>query len=82
MISLQGRVSPIFLKVKALLQEDKIGKVLSSSLVASGGLGTHGSIREGLKYFFDKRVGGNFITIFFGHSESLNHSTLNDYTMC
>ena len=70
MISLQGRVSPVSLKVKALLAENTIGKVLSSSVVASDGTTNPTTISEGLKYFLDRRVGGNLLTIRFGHSKS------------
>ena len=69
-IGLQGELSPIILKVKCLIeQEDKIGKVLSSSIVACGGIRTRGSFAEGLKYFTQKEVGGNMVTIGIGHSE-------------
>lgn len=67
MISLQGRVSPVYLKVKAVLETQKIGRVLSSSVAASGLMKTHGSTSEGLRYFYDRRVGGSFLTIGFGH---------------
>lgn len=70
MVALEGRVSPIYVKVKALLQENKIGKVLNSSVMASGGTNARNSINEGLHYFLDRRVGGNFHTIIMGHSES------------
>ena len=70
MVSLQGRMSPVYLKVKALLAEDKIGKVLSSSVVASDGTKAPTAFSEGKKYFLDRRVGGNLLTIFFGHSKS------------
>lgn len=69
-IGLQGQLTPIILKVKDLIeQEDKIGKVLSSSIVACGGVKTRESLAEGLKYFTRKEVGGNMITIGIGHSE-------------
>lgn len=70
MVSLQGRISPIYLKVKALLAENKIGKVFSSSVVASDGTKAPTTISEGMKYFLDRSIGGNLLTIFFGHSKS------------
>ena len=70
MTGLQGRVSPIYLKVKALLQAQTIGKVLGSSLTASGMTKAHGSTTEGLKYLFERRVGGNLPTIGFSHCKS------------
>ena len=70
MIGLQGRVSPIYLKVGEIIQEGKIGKVLSSSIALTGATSTYDTIGEGLAYFFDKSIGGNLFTIFGGHSKS------------
>lgn len=68
MIGLQGELSPIILKVKSLIEkENKIGKVLSSSIIAAGGTRMRDSMIEGLKYFTRKIVGGNMVTIGFGH---------------
>lgn len=69
MVGLQGRLSPIVLKVKTLIEEGKIGKVLSTNIVADGGTASRDSLKEGLKYFTRKEVGGNIVTIGFGHSE-------------
>lgn len=70
LIGLQCRESPIIAKLKSLLATGKIGKVLSSSVVASGGSRLRDSLPEGLKYFTDKEVGGNLVTIGYGHSKS------------
>ena len=67
MVCLQGRVSPIYLKVKEIIEGGKIGKVLSSSVVGSGGTNSRDSIGESLAYFFDRSVGGNLVTIHLGH---------------
>ena len=68
MIGLQGQLSPIVLKIKSLIeQENKIGRVLSSSIIAAGGTRTRDSMIEGLKYFTRIVVGGNMVTIGFGH---------------
>lgn len=57
-IGLQGELSPIILKVKSFIeQENKIGKVLSSSVTAAGGTRTRDKMMEGLKYFTTKIVG-------------------------
>ena len=66
-IGLQARVAPAMLKVRELIDGGVIGKVVSSDVVAftPGGGGT--SISEGLGYFLDKKVGGNPVTIAFGH---------------
>lgn len=68
MIGLQGELSPLILKIKSLIEhENKIGKVLSSSVIASGGTRTRDTLSEGLKYFTQKNVGGNMVTIGLGH---------------
>ncbi len=71
-IGLQGELSPMILKIRSLIErENKIGNVLSSSIVAAGGTRTRDSIIEGLKYFTRKVVGGNIVTIGFGISPNL-----------
>jgi predicted dehydrogenase len=72
LIGLQARVSPYGVKVKELIDSGAIGKVVSSDVVAYSPGGGGMSISEGLAYFLDKKVGGNPITIAFGHRESLN----------
>ncbi|KAI9775336.1 MAG: hypothetical protein M1835_005858 [Candelina submexicana] len=67
MVGLQGRLSPIVLKVKSLVEDGRIGKVLSTNVVADGGTASRDSLKEGLKYFTQKEVGGNIVTIGFGH---------------
>jgi predicted dehydrogenase len=71
MVGLQGRASPVILKVKSLIDQGKIGKVLSSSVNAIGGANDRNSIPASLKYFTDKSVGGNVLTVFIGHSRFL-----------
>ena len=70
MVGLQCRESPIILKVKSLVEQGKIGKVLSSSIIAAGGTNDRNILPASLKYFTDKRVGGNILTIYIGHSKS------------
>ena len=69
MIGLQGELAPVVLKVKSLIEEDKIGKVLSSTVVSAGGTRTRDTLPEGLKYFTEKKYGGNMVTIAIGHCE-------------
>ncbi|KAK4217501.1 NAD(P)-binding domain protein [Rhypophila decipiens] len=66
-VGLQGRVSPLTGKVKELLEEGKIGKVLSSQVQAYVGVTSMG-MPAGFGYFFDRKVGGNLFTIEFGHA--------------
>ena len=70
MIGLQARVAPSVLKVKELLNKGTIGNVLSSHVQAFTPGGGGSSMSEGLAYFLDKKVGGNPVTIAFGHSKS------------
>lgn len=66
-VGLQGRFAPSVTELKKIIKAGKIGKVLSSTWVGYGGnLGpTEG---EYMKYMLDKNVGGNLVTIHFGHS--------------
>ena len=67
MIGLQGQLTPIMLKLQSIIEEGRIGKVLSSSVLAFGGTVARDSLPEGLKYFARKEIGGNVVTIGFGH---------------
>ncbi len=69
LVGLQARVAPASLKVKELIQSGAIGKVVSSDVQAYTSRGGGFSISEGLAYFLDKKVGGNPVTIAFGHSK-------------
>jgi predicted dehydrogenase len=67
-VALQGRQSPVIRKIKNLIESGRIGKVLSSSLI---GAVVNGGGEEGVavKYFTDRKIGGNPFTIGFGHSK-------------
>ena len=69
-VGLQGRNAPVVQKVVSLLQSGAVGTVLSSEVSAATLYGGGESIAEGLAYFLDKKVGGNPVTIAFGHSKS------------
>ena len=72
-VGLQGRLSPVILKVAELLgsgEEGKIGKVLSSDVRSFGSLLARDTLPEGLEYFADRKVGGNPVMISFTHSGS------------
>ena len=71
LIGLQARVAPVVLKVKELLKAEAIGKLVSSDVKAFSPYGGRDSISEGLAYFLDKKVGGNPVTIAFGHSKCI-----------
>ncbi|KAI9819603.1 MAG: transcription regulator gal80 [Pycnora praestabilis] len=78
-VGLQGRRSPIGAVVQKLIEEGKIGKVLSSTVLAYGtNLG--GRESESLRYFLDKNVGGNMVTITFAHVIDLVTQTLGEFS--
>jgi len=60
--------TPTTLKLKELIASGRIGKVLSSEFHAARWL-SDSSVSSALKYFFERKVGGNFVTIGFGHGE-------------
>ncbi|KAH7154794.1 hypothetical protein DER46DRAFT_510738 [Fusarium sp. MPI-SDFR-AT-0072] len=66
-VGLQGPVTAPIITVRKLLEEGLIGKVLSSDVKSWGGTGKHNAIPESLSYFTQMAVGGNAITIGFGH---------------
>lgn len=66
-IGLQGRVSPITLRVKEILASGAVGKVLSSTIQSFGNLLQRDSFPETLTYFGDRKVGGHQINIANGH---------------
>lgn len=66
-VGLQGRVAPPVVKLRHLLQQGRIGQVLSSEIHAAGGTMDRDLLSPGLKYFTDKAIGGNVFTIGLGH---------------
>lgn len=66
-VGLQGREAPSVKKLKEVIESGRIGKVLSSTWAAQGShLGPTGL--EAFAYMGDKPVGGNIVTIHFGHA--------------
>lgn len=66
MIGLQARQAPIVLKIKEIVDQGRVGRVLSSTVVASAGnFGPSEPVR--MQYFTDRKVGGNMMSIHFGH---------------
>lgn len=68
-VGLQGRVSPVVLKLRELLEQDRIGKILSSEVKSAGGSVDREFLPPALEYFTERAIGGNFVTIGFGHRE-------------
>ncbi|KAL7796752.1 hypothetical protein V8C37DRAFT_371351 [Trichoderma ceciliae] len=63
----QGREAPPVVKLRQVLEQGNIGKVLSSEIRAHGGSVDREALLPGLKYFTDRLVGGNIVTIGVGH---------------
>jgi predicted dehydrogenase len=66
-VDLQARQAPIVKKLKEVIESGKIGKVLSSTWTAAGGAFA-GTITQAYEYISQREVGGNMVTIHFGHS--------------
>lgn len=67
LIGLHGPVTAPVNAVQEILKQGRIGKVLSSEVKASAGTGDYNAVPESLRYFTQFEVGGNAITIGFGH---------------
>lgn len=78
-VGLQGRTAPPILKLKEVLRNGTIGKVVSSEFTAFTPGGGGNSMSEGLAYFLDKKVGGNPVTIAFAHTIDYVHHVLGEY---
>ncbi|OTB00184.1 hypothetical protein M426DRAFT_47889, partial [Hypoxylon sp. CI-4A] len=79
-IGLQGRISPIVLKLKEILKSRRIGQVLSSDIRAYGNLLPNDTLPDGLSYFVERSVGGNPITIAYGHTIDYVHEILGEFS--
>ncbi|EPE25344.1 NAD(P)-binding Rossmann-fold containing protein [Glarea lozoyensis ATCC 20868] len=66
-IGLQGSFDPTIRKMREFVQTGKLGRVVSSSIVAS--LGNGGvSEKTTVRYFLERGVGGNVVSIHGGHT--------------
>ncbi|KAI1127830.1 NAD(P)-binding protein [Nemania abortiva] len=78
-IGLQGRVSPIALKLKEVLRSGRIGRVLSSDVRTFANLGRRDSVAESVSYFTKRSIGGNHITIAYAHTIDYVHDVLGEF---
>ncbi|KAF2687884.1 NAD(P)-binding protein [Lentithecium fluviatile CBS 122367] len=67
LLGLQAGVSPTLLKLKQIIDDGKIGKVLSSTFHGTNIL-SGGTSWESLAYSNDRSIGGNLLTIYAVHS--------------
>lgn len=65
-IGLQGRTSPAINKVKELVANGYVGKVLSTSMIVSGNV-YGGYVNREHAHMLDVKQGSNFLTIQFAH---------------
>lgn len=71
-VGLQGSFSPQVRKMKEVVESGRVGNVISSSWQAA--LGNGGATEsKNVRYFLDRDVGGNVITIGVGHSLEFLH---------
>lgn len=68
-VGLQGRFAPPIVKIRELISEGKIGKILSSELHGTGGTVDREILPTTLQYFSQRAVGGNGFIIGLGHSK-------------
>jgi len=67
-VGLQRRWAPPVEKVREIVRSGKLGKVLSSEAKFFGGTNDRAIVPSSLKYFLDREIGGNVITISFAHA--------------
>ena len=67
MVGIQGSFPSIIRKMKELVESGRIGKMLSSTILAHMGNGGETEVKN-VRYFLDRDVGGNLVTIRFGHA--------------
>ncbi|KAF9874175.1 oxidoreductase family protein [Colletotrichum karsti] len=66
-VGIQGRFAPVLVKIRELLEQGRVGKVLGSEFRAVDGPGGRDTLPVDLKYFTRNEMGGNLYTIFFAH---------------
>lgn len=72
-VGLQRRWNPIVSTVRDLVQGGaNLGKLLSVEVRIFGAMNDRETLPPGLKYFADKKIGGNAISIGVAHGESYN----------
>ncbi len=70
---LQGRLSPPVVKMRDMVAEGRLGRIMSVNCHVYYGLldYSNSGIREDIKYLLEKESGGNLVTIMFVHSKQL-----------
>lgn len=63
---------PTTLKLQEIIASGRIGKVWSSEFRAARWTSDQFTVSSALSYFADRKVGGNLVTIGFGHGKDLS----------
>lgn len=66
MVGLQGRKSPLINTLARMVNDGRIGRILSSTIVANID-NFDSTVPIKYKHFSDQSLGGNNLTIHFGH---------------
>jgi predicted dehydrogenase len=72
MVGLQGRMNPRISKIKELIAQGRIGKVLSVAVLTASGLDGGEAYPPAIRYVGEKKVGGNAGTVVFAHGKSFS----------
>jgi hypothetical protein len=68
-VGLQRRWNPIVSKARQLVKDEKLGKLLNAEARLFGATNDREILPASLKYFLQKEIGGNVITIGVAHSQ-------------
>lgn len=66
-VGIQASFDPVLRMMRKCVDEGKLGKLLSSTIFASQGNGGETEVKN-VRYFLDREVGGNLVSIRFGHA--------------
>ena len=67
-IGLQGRREPSVLKAKEIVESGRLGHVHSVNVHSTAGIWQNGAVSQKYDYMLDRKVGGNLLTIYTGHT--------------
>lgn len=76
---LQGRVCQPVLRLKELVGSGRVGRVLSSEARVFANILPRDALPEGMAYFTDRSMGGNPLTITYGHVIDYIHDVLGEW---
>ncbi|KAE8353795.1 hypothetical protein BDV28DRAFT_147733 [Aspergillus coremiiformis] len=77
-VGIQGSFSPIIRKMRSVIESGQIGRILSSTVTGSFGNNVDAESKN-VRYFLDREIGGNPMTIHVGHSLEFIASVLGEF---